>query len=145
MPVNGDIRAKYDAATKTVAFNQSYIKTPQTSLTLNGEVSNRASLQVALQSNNLHELETVADIFRTPAPGQTQVAPLDLYGTANFNGNVRGTTVNPHVTGTLNAANLRVKDSQWRSLVPTWTLVHRKRAWQWPIARHESRQDRIQS
>jgi translocation and assembly module TamB len=116
VPVNGDIHAKYDAATKTVAFNQSYIKTPQTSLTLNGEVSNRASLQVAMQSNDLHELETVADIFRTPAPGQAQVQPLGLYGTANFNGSVRGTTAAPHLTGTLNAANLRVKDSQWRSL-----------------------------
>lgn len=116
VPVNGDLHVKYDAATKTVAFNQSYIKTPQTSLTLNGEVSNRASLQVAMQSNDLHELETVADIFRTSAPGQSQVQPLGLYGTANFNGSVRGSTSAPHLNGTLNAAKLRLKGSQWRAL-----------------------------
>ena len=116
VPVNGDIHARYDSASKTVAFTQSYIKTPQTSVTLNGAVSNRSSLQIAMQSNNLHELETIADIFRATAPGQPAPAPLGLYGTANFNGTVRGSTAAPHITGTLNAANLRVKDSQWRSL-----------------------------
>ena len=70
VPVNGDIHAQYNAADEEVAFNQSYLKTPQTSLTLNGAVSDRSSLNVGLQANNLHELETIADIFRTPSPGQ---------------------------------------------------------------------------
>ena len=48
---------------------------------MNGVVSQRSSLDVKFQSNNLSELETVADLFRTPAPGQP-IQPLGLAGTA---------------------------------------------------------------
>lgn len=115
MPLNGAIHADYAAATKQIALHQSYIRTPKTSLTLDGKVSDYSQLQVRLNSSDLLELELLAANFRTPAPGQPQ-QNLDLYGTASFNGAVTGSTSNPHVTGQLVAGNLRVKGSSWKVL-----------------------------
>ncbi|HZR32298.1 MAG TPA: translocation/assembly module TamB domain-containing protein [Terriglobales bacterium] len=115
MPVNGVIHARYAAPSKQISLSQSYVRTPQTSLSMNGTVSNRSSLLIHLLSNDLHELETVADMFRTPTPGHPAQA-LGLYGTAAFNGAVRGSSSAPQITGQLNATNLRVKGSTWRLL-----------------------------
>ncbi|HEY6350839.1 MAG TPA: translocation/assembly module TamB domain-containing protein, partial [Candidatus Angelobacter sp.] len=100
---------------KQVALNQSYIKTPQTSLTLNGKVSDRSQLQIHVQSGDLHELELVAANFSKPAPGQPQ-QELGLYGTAVFSGGVKGSIGEPQLTGQFAANNLRVKGSAWRVL-----------------------------
>ncbi len=113
IPLNGVIRARYAAATKQITLAQSFIRTPKTSLVLDGTVSKRSSLAVRLQAADLHELETVADMLRTPAPGQNK-QPLGLFGTASFNGSVAGSTSAPHISGQFIANNLRVKGSSWR-------------------------------
>ena len=113
VPVNGAIHARYSAPAKEITLAQSYLRMPATSVLLNGTVSNRSALQVRMNSTDLHELETVSDLFRTPAPGQ---APLGLYGTGAFTGTVTGTTSAPHLAGQLTAANLRVKGSSWKLL-----------------------------
>jgi translocation and assembly module TamB len=68
-----------------------------------------------MQSSDLHELELLAEDFRTPTPGQP-AEPLGIYGTASFNGAVSGSTANPRVTGQLVASNLKVKGSSWKVL-----------------------------
>jgi translocation and assembly module TamB len=113
VPLTGVVHARYAAASKQIALSQSYLRTPQTSVTLDGTVSDRSALQVRMQSQNLHELETVANIMQPPAAGQQ---PLGLYGTASFVGTVRGSTSAPQVTGQLNAQNLKVRNSSWRVL-----------------------------
>ena len=109
VPLNGVIHASYANATKSIALADSYIRLPQTSLNLNGTVSDRSALQVRLQSNDLHELENIADKFR--APGSQ---PFGLGGTASFNGTVRGSMTAPHLNGALNADNLTVHGTQWK-------------------------------
>jgi len=113
VPLNGVIHARYSAPSKTITFNQSYVRTTQTALNLNGTVSDRSVLQVKLQSNDLHEVETLADMFQTAKPGQP-VQALNLYGTASFNGEVTGSTAAPHLTGQLAGANIKMKGSSWR-------------------------------
>ena len=110
VPVNGVIHAQYSAAAKQVTLTNSYVNMPQTSLNLNGTVSEHSSLQVQLQANDLHQLETIAAMF------QTNAQPLGLYGIAQFNGAITGSTSTPHMTGRLTASNLRVKGSTWRLL-----------------------------
>ncbi len=110
VPVNGVIHAQYLAASKQVTITNSYLDMRQTSLKLNGTVSERSSLQVQLQANDLHQLEAMAAMF------QTNAQSLELYGVAQFNGAVTGSTSAPHVTGRLTATDLRVKGSAWRTL-----------------------------
>ena len=110
VPIDGVFHARYSAPAKEVTLTNSYVNMPQTSLNLNGTVSERSSLQVQLQANDLHQLEAIAAMF------QTNAQPLGLYGTANFNGAVTGSTSAPHINGRLTATNLRVKGSAWRML-----------------------------
>ena len=110
VPLTGDIHAQYSAATEEVSFTRSYLRMPHTFVNLNGTVSERSSLQVQFQSNDLHELETAAEVFGLSPE------PLGLYGTASFSGTVRGSTTNPQIAGQLSAAGLKVKGSEWRTL-----------------------------
>ena len=113
IPVNGVVHARYSAPTKEVTLNQTYLHTPQTSLDLNGTVSDRSSLAVRLQARDLRELDTVAKMFQTPTSGKPQQS-LGLTGTASFNGTVNGSTEAPHIAGLLIANNVQVKGSPWR-------------------------------
>ena len=111
VPLNADIHARYNGASQEIALNQSYLRTPQTSINLDGTVSKHSALQVRVRSNDLHELETVADLFSQPG---TQ--PLGLHGTASFDGTVRGSTGAPQIAGQLQAANVRLRGSSFRVL-----------------------------
>ena len=110
IPVESTIHGTYTGSNQELALKQSFLKTPQSTLTMNGTVSQRSSLDLKFQSNDLSELETVADLFRTPGP------PLGLAGTALFQGTVRGSTGDPHLTGQLTASNFRLNGTAWRVL-----------------------------
>jgi translocation and assembly module TamB len=114
VPINSEIHATYTGANKAIALTNSYLRTPQTTLDMNGTVGNHSSLAIRLQAKDLRELATVANMFTTPAPGQPQPQPLDLAGSANFDGTVTGSTSAPHLTGQLAATNLRVNGSTWK-------------------------------
>jgi translocation and assembly module TamB len=115
VPLNGVIHARYAAPIKQISLTRSYIRTPQTLIALDGTVSDRSALRVSMQANDLHEIETLADLFRIPTPGEPPQSP-GLYGTATFDGAVQGSTSAPRVTGRLNAADLRLKGTSWRLL-----------------------------
>ncbi|HSS99202.1 MAG TPA: translocation/assembly module TamB domain-containing protein [Terriglobales bacterium] len=110
-PVNGVIHARYEGSRQTVSLQQSYIKTPQTTISLDGTVSNHSALQVRLDSNELHEMEELANAFR--APGS---APLGLYGRANLTTTVSGSTSNPQIRGQVTSNELRVRGTTWKLL-----------------------------
>jgi translocation and assembly module TamB len=115
-PLNGVIHADYAAAHKQLALTNSYIRTPQTSINLNGKVSDRSQLQVAVRSNDLHELEILSAALQKPAPGQPPAQPLGLYGTANVNATISGSLTSPQINGQMDARNFRVKGSSWKVL-----------------------------
>ncbi len=111
-PLNGAIHADYAGAAQEVTLRQSYIRTQQTSVNLDGTISKHCQLQVRLDSHNLHELELLSANF---SQGSAQ-PQLGLYGAAAFTGNVTGSLSDPHLQGRLTADNLRVKGSSWRTL-----------------------------
>jgi translocation and assembly module TamB len=115
IPVDSAIHGTYTGSNQALALKQSFLRTPQSTLTMNGEVSRRSSLGLKFQSNNLSELETVADLFRAATPGQPAPA-LGLAGTALFQGTVRGSTSEPHLTGELTASNFRFNGTAWKVL-----------------------------
>ncbi|HEY1984933.1 MAG TPA: translocation/assembly module TamB domain-containing protein [Terracidiphilus sp.] len=113
IPIDSAIHATYTGATQQLALTQSYLHTPQTSLTMNGVVSKHSSLALRLQANDLREIATIANLFATPKPG-SPAQPLDLSGAASFQGTVQGSTTAPHLTGQLSAQNLHVNGSDWK-------------------------------
>jgi len=115
MPLDSAIHAKYTAAHGEIALSKSFVRTPQTDLTLNGVVSQRSSLAVRLQADDLSEVQTLASLFQTPVPGQ-QPQSLGLTGTASFQGTVTGSTSAPHLSGEFVASNFQVKGSAWKML-----------------------------
>jgi translocation and assembly module TamB len=116
MPVEAAIHAKYNGDSKTIALNHSFVKTPKTTIDLDGTMAKRSNLSVQVRSSDLSEIDTLAGLVTTPKPGQPAVQPLGLRGTASFNGEVHGTTANPQLTGQLAADNLQVHGTSWRQL-----------------------------
>jgi len=118
MPVGGVIHAQYDARRALLSLRQSYLRTPGTVVHFDGTVGNEASLNVQANSNNLHELELLAQSFgsRPKATGKSPSSPWELYGTGQFMGQVTGTTKRPHLTGQLSASNFELHQIRWRSL-----------------------------
>jgi translocation and assembly module TamB len=111
--VSSEIHATYSGKTREISLQKSFVRTPQTNLAMNGTVGDRSSLALDLQANDLHEIGTVADLFRAPTSGQSLQA-LDIAGRATFHGNVQGSTSTPHLTGQLDAQNLRVNGTEWK-------------------------------
>jgi translocation and assembly module TamB len=107
------IHATYSASNQQLALDQSYVKTPQTNLTMNGVVSKHSSVSLHLQANDLSEVDALAEMFRTAAPRQT-LQPLGLAGAATFQGSVQGSTAELHLRGQLSATNLQFKGSRWK-------------------------------
>ncbi len=113
IPVSSAIHAIYSGATHQIGLRQSFIHTPETNLSMNGTVGSRSSLELDLEANDLREIGTIADLFRTPAAGQS-LQSLDIAGSATFRGNVDGSTSAPHLTGQLSAQNLRLNGTNWK-------------------------------
>jgi translocation and assembly module TamB len=110
IPISADIRADYSAAAETVSFARSQIRSGQTSVNLDGTISRTASLSVQFQSKDLSEVETLANMFGIMSQ------PLNLGGAATFTGTVSGSTTDPHITGQLSAASLKIKGTEWLRL-----------------------------
>jgi translocation and assembly module TamB len=115
IPVQSEIHATYFGNGQKLAVDDSYLRTPQTSLTMNGIVSKNSNLNLQLQANDLHEVEQIVNIFRTSTPDHP-LQPLGLAGTASFQGIVQGSTSAPHLKGDLKAQNLQIYQSSWKLL-----------------------------
>jgi translocation and assembly module TamB len=63
LPVSGVIHGAYSAANQQIKLTNSYLQMPQTSLTMDGTVSQRSSLAVHFKSSDLAGLQTLADTF----------------------------------------------------------------------------------
>jgi translocation and assembly module TamB len=110
-PVNGVFHARYRGRTQELSIENSFLRAPQTSLTMNGTVSKNSALQVELQTNQFHTLEDLAMAFRP-----TDATPIGLYGRASLTAKVQGSTSNPRISAQLAANELRVRGSSWKSL-----------------------------
>ncbi|MGH9537781.1 MAG: translocation/assembly module TamB domain-containing protein [Terriglobales bacterium] len=110
-PINGVVRARYNGRSGQIFFDRSYLRTAQTSVSLNGTVGGSQSLQVSANSNDLHELETIVMALQTPGS-----EPIGIHGRATLSATVRGSTRDPRVTGQLTAQDLRVRGSAWKLL-----------------------------
>lgn len=113
VPIQGAFHAIYSNANRSLTLNQSYLTSSQSSLSMNGTISRRSSLSLNLEANDLGEVATFIDLFRTPGAGAPAV---DLKGRATFTGTIRGSTTSPEVAGQLAAENLEYNGTKWKLL-----------------------------
>jgi translocation and assembly module TamB len=109
-PVTGELHGSFQNSDQTLTLTQSYFRTSQSILTLDGSMGQRSQINLALNAGDLHEMETIARIFLSPA------RPLGLYGSATFTGVLAGPTSEPRLTGELSSTNLRLRATDWRLL-----------------------------
>jgi translocation and assembly module TamB len=110
IPLNGVIHAEYDNARSTLVLRETTLRIPSASVTANGEVSQRSSLQIQAVANDLHQLIALASSFSSQPS-----APPAVSGSATFNASIRGSMQAPQISGQLSAQNLEVQGSKWRS------------------------------
>jgi len=115
VPLNAAVHGNYSNALQQIALSDSYLRTSQTTLTMNGDMSHHSNVAIKLETNDLREIETLADLFRAAAPGQ-ETEPLGLAGTAAFDGNLGGSITTPSLKGELTAQNLQVHGTAWKSV-----------------------------
>jgi translocation and assembly module TamB len=113
VPIEGGIHFAYSAPAAEMTLTGSYLRLPKTTVRLSGTISRRQSLQIQAQSDELHEVESVATAFGLIRE------PLELYGAASFKGTVRGSTSEPQIAGHLSSASLKIRGTEWRMLRAT--------------------------
>jgi translocation and assembly module TamB len=110
VPVNGAIHAAYDGPRQTIELNDTVIKIPSATLTAQGSVSNHSNLQLKMVANNLQQLAALAASF---SAAQTSLPSVS--GSATVDATVQGSVQKPAITAHVDAENLEVEGSAWKS------------------------------
>ncbi len=109
LPLDSILHGSYTNRNHQLTLNNSYLRTPQSEVTLNGTASQNSSLAVHLQANDLREVATIVRVF------QPSAQLIDLTGQASFVGDVRGSLAEPHITGQLTAQDLHFHGTEWKT------------------------------
>lgn len=108
VPVNGAIHATYLGAHQTVELRDTILRIPSATLTAQGTISDQSSLQIQVTANDLHQLATLASSL-----GAAQIPSIS--GSARLNAVVHGSLKKPTIAAQLNAQDLQVEGSEWKS------------------------------
>jgi translocation and assembly module TamB len=110
VPVNGAIHASYFGAHQTVELRDTILRIPSATLTAQGTISDQSSLQIQVTANDLHQLAGLASSFSA-----TQAQMPGISGSAKLNAIVQGSIKQPTIAAHLNAQDLQVEGSEWKS------------------------------
>ena len=110
VPMNGVIHVSYDGPKSLIAFHDTHLQTPKTSIEVNGTAGDHSNLRIEARANDLNEFTRLSD-----ALGQKAQTP-DLAGTASISATVQGSIPRPQINARLAAQNLQVESGHWRSL-----------------------------
>jgi AsmA family len=111
-PVDGTVHLTYDGASNIIALHQTVLRMPSTYVILDGQLSNHSDLKVHAIAGDLHQFAVLASALRPPAQSSH---PLALSGSATLDALVQGPMLKPRVSAQMNAQNLQVQGSQWKS------------------------------
>ncbi len=110
VPVDGVVHSIYDGAHQAIELRNTNLRIPSATLSAQGTISTRSSLQINLAANDLHQLAALASSF---GPAQSQVPAVS--GAATLNVMVNGSIKSPTIAAQLNAQNLQVEGTEWTS------------------------------
>lgn len=110
IPVDGTLHVAYDGPRQSIAVNDTKFNLPSATLTAQGVISDHSNLQLRAVANDLHQLASIAASFSSQ-----QSTPPAVSGSATLNATVRGSMKRPQIAAQLNAQNLAVEGSDWKS------------------------------
>jgi translocation and assembly module TamB len=118
LPLQAEVHAFYGMDSKQIRLRNTFFSTQGTQLNLNGTIGVASSLAVGFKSNELGALAALSSLFATQQQAR-RLRSLALTGEASFHGQIAGSIRAPTVSGYLEASNLGVNGSQWKSVHAT--------------------------
>jgi len=120
IPLDGSFHLSYDGRSSLATSTNTFVRTPQTRVDIHGSAGKKLNLTVQARAADLRELDSLAAAFQTSgAQTSTKTTPpksINLAGAAEAQVVLEGSMNDPHIRGEVNARNLQVEDTQWRSL-----------------------------
>ncbi len=114
LPVDGVIHAVYDGRSRVVTLANSTLRVPSATITADGQISNHSSLKIHANTEDLNSLVELASSFGTSS-GASSSPPPALSGAASVDATITGSTTAPVISASLQAHNLEVQGSRWKS------------------------------
>ena len=120
-PLDGAFHLSYDGGSSVATVTNTFVRTPQTRVEINGSVGQRLDLEVQAHAGDLKEVNSVAAAFQNVGAytsPNTTASPtrLSLAGEADVQSFIDGSIKDPHIRGQLNGRALQVENTDWRSL-----------------------------
>src|SRR5712692_6840277 len=120
IPLDGSFHVSYDGRSSLATSTNTFVRTPQTRVDINGSAGKKLKLTVQARAADLRELDSLAAAFqnsgvqtsvKTPSPRS-----INLAGAADAQVVLEGSVNDPHILGQVNGRNLQMENTQWRSL-----------------------------
>jgi translocation and assembly module TamB len=115
VPLFGRVEGTYVRRDNSIRLANTFLRTPETSLVLNGAVAKTSNLTIQFQSSNLGEVNALGRLF-IPERTSPSIGNFGLAGQGSFQGNVTGSLTAPTITGYLEATQLKVEGTGWKSV-----------------------------
>jgi translocation and assembly module TamB len=118
--LDGALHLSYDGRSSVATLTNTFVRTPQTRVEVNGTAGQRLNLKVQAHAADLREVDSLAAVFQNASAhaSGTIASPtsIDLAGAADLQVLIEGNMNDPRIHGQLNGRNLRVENTEWRSL-----------------------------
>jgi translocation and assembly module TamB len=120
LPIDGAFHWSYDGSSSMATLTNTFVRTPQTRVDINGTAGQRLKLGVQAHAADLREVDSLAAAFQNSGTQtSTNTASrnsLNLAGAADVQVFIEGRMTDPRIRGGLNGRGLQVANTEWRSL-----------------------------
>jgi len=116
VPLNGALHVKYDGSSQVIRVLDTILRAPQTSVTIDGQISRHSNLKIAARTTDVRELNTLADSLSSKSSTQKGSKNYDVSGPATLNASFRGDMKAPQIAGVINAHDFTVQGDRWKQL-----------------------------
>jgi translocation and assembly module TamB len=120
IPLDGAVHLSYDGRLNVTTLTNTFLRTAQTRVEINGTSGQRLNLMVEAHAADLRELDSLAAAFQNASPQASAKTSssnsINLAGAADMQVSVQGSMNDPRVRGQLSGRNLQLENTEWRSL-----------------------------
>ncbi len=120
IPLDGAFHLSYDGRSGVASLSNTFVRTPQTRVDINGTAGQRFNLRVQVHAGDLREVDSLAAAFQNTgtqtSASTASPSSLNLAGAADVEVFLEGSTNDSRIRGQLKGRSLQVGNTEWRSL-----------------------------